>query len=120
MFCRHRWQHDNPKDHDCQIHDKGSLKGKHSMKRAFPRFQLTIALAAMGIGAIPALAHAYTPEQQRLCSDDAMRLCSADVPDVDRITACMQRQYSQLSKGCKSVFRGEKSEASASPKKQDR
>jgi len=89
------------------------------MSRAVPRFQLTIILAAMSIAAVPA-AHAYTAEQQRLCSDDAMRLCSADVPDVDRITACMQRQYSQLSKGCKSVFRVEKSEASASPRRQDR
>jgi hypothetical protein len=76
--------------------------------------QLTIALAAVAAGLVPVLAHAYTAEQQQLCSDDAMRLCSADVPDVDRITACMQRQYSLLSKGCKSVFnKSGKPEASA-------
>jgi hypothetical protein len=84
------------------------------MSRALRRIQLTIVLAAIGTGTVPVLAHAYTPEQQQLCSDDAMRLCGEYVPDVDRITACMQKQYSQLSKGCKSVFnKTGKSEASA-------
>ena len=71
---------------------------------AFQRFQLTIILASIGTVTVPALVHAYTEEQQQLCNDDAMRLCSADVPDVDRITACMQRQRALLSKGYKSVF----------------
>jgi len=83
------------------------------MSRVLRRIQLTIALAAIGTGTVPVLAHAYTPEQQQLCSDDAMRLCGEFVPDVDRITACMRKQISQLSKGCKSVFRANKSEASA-------
>ena len=34
---------------------------------------------------------AYTPEQQQACTGDAFRLCSSDIPDVDRITACMIR-----------------------------
>jgi hypothetical protein len=83
------------------------------MRRAFRRIQLTIVLAAIGTGTVPILAHAYTAEQQQLCSDDAMRLCGEFVPDVDRITACMRKQFSQLSKGCKSVFGSDKSEASA-------
>ena len=87
---------------------------------AFQRFQLTIILASIGAVTLPAMGNAYTEEQQRLCSDDAMRLCSADVPDVERITACMQRQYTSLSNGCKSVFRNEKVEASARPRKSDR
>jgi len=84
------------------------------MRPALRRIQLAIALAAIGTGVAPVLAHAYTPEQQQLCSDDAMRLCSEFVPDVDRIAACMQKQYSQLSKGCKTVFnKTGKAEASA-------
>jgi hypothetical protein len=90
------------------------------MSSAFRRFQLTIFLASIGTATVPVVVYAYTEEQQRLCSDDAMRLCSADVPDVERITACMQRQYAQLSNGCKSVFRSEKVEASAHPRKSDR
>jgi hypothetical protein len=90
------------------------------MSSAFRRFQLTIFLASIGTLMVPALVHAYTEEQQRLCSDDAMRLCSADVPDVERITACMHRQRALLSEGCKSFFRIDKAEASARARKPDR
>jgi hypothetical protein len=34
-----------------------------------------------------------------------MRLCSDFVPDVDRITACMQKKRHQLSRECLAVFR---------------
>lgn len=54
---------------------------------------------------LPAGAQGYSQEQQQLCSGDAFRLCSADIPDVDRVTACMIRQRAQLSPGCQSVFR---------------
>ena len=36
-----------------------------------------------------------------------MRLCSSEIPDVDRVTACMVRQRAQLSDGCKAVFQNE-------------
>jgi hypothetical protein len=55
--------------------------------------------------AFPTAAHAYTQEQEQACSGDAMRLCSSDIPDVDRITACMARQRRALSPGCAAVFR---------------
>ena len=87
---------------------------------ALRRLQLTMILASIGAGTLPGLAHAYTEEQQRLCTDDAMRLCSADVPDVDRITACMQRHRALLSEGCKSVFKIEKADANPRAKKSDR
>jgi hypothetical protein len=57
--------------------------------------------------------HAYTPEQQQMCTGDAMRLCGSEIPDVDRVTACMIRQQASLSDGCKAVFR--KEPAAASP-----
>lgn len=50
-------------------------------------------------------AQAYSPEQEQMCTNDAMRLCSSDIPDVDRITACMIRQRAQLSPGCRAFFR---------------
>lgn len=55
----------------------------------------------------PAIAHAYSPEQQQACSPDAMRLCSAYIPDVDRITVCMIQNKSQLSPECRVHFRPE-------------
>jgi hypothetical protein len=53
----------------------------------------------------PAASQAYTPEQQQACSDDAFRLCSAEIPDVDRVTVCMVRNKAQLSPGCRVYFR---------------
>jgi hypothetical protein len=51
-----------------------------------------------------AVSHAYTLEQQEICSGDAMRLCSSEIPNVERITACMERQRDQLSERCKAIF----------------
>jgi len=53
----------------------------------------------------PRAGHAYTPEQQQACQPDAMRLCGAYVPDVDRITACMIQNKSQLARECRKFFR---------------
>jgi hypothetical protein len=59
----------------------------------------SFALAALGTAA-----NAYTPEQEQMCTGDAMRLCSSEIPDVDRVTACMVQKRMQLSNGCKAVF----------------
>ena len=59
----------------------------------------SFALAALGTGA-----NAYTAEQQQMCTGDAMRLCASEIPDVDRVTACMVQKRAQLSDGCKAVF----------------
>jgi hypothetical protein len=60
-------------------------------------------------------AQAYSPEQEQMCSGDAMRLCGADIPDVDRITACMIRQRAQLSPGCRAFFRDPEPPPAATP-----
>ncbi|MGA7811228.1 hypothetical protein [Bradyrhizobium sp.] len=61
----------------------------------------------------PAASHAFTQEdQRRLCTGDVFRLCSSEIPDVERITACMRRQRASLSDGCRSVF-GKPSQQSA-------
>lgn len=48
---------------------------------------------------------AYTPEQEQACTGDAFRLCSSEIPDVSRVTACMVAKKSQLSPGCRAQFR---------------
>jgi hypothetical protein len=69
-------------------------------------FQLGLMLAtALSVSMWPAVSHAYTPEEQQACSDDAFRLCSADIPDVDRVTVCMVRNKSQLSPRCRVFFK---------------
>lgn len=55
-------------------------------------------------------ANAYTQEQEAMCTSDAFRVCSSEIPDVQRVTACMVRNRSQLSAGCRAVM-----DASAPP-----
>jgi hypothetical protein len=60
---------------------------------------------------------AYTPEQEQACTGDAFRLCSSEIPNVDRVTACMVRNRSQLSPPCRAQFRSgpERDEVAAAP-----
>ena len=40
-----------------------------------------------------------------LCTPDVLRLCNEFVPDVEQITACMQKKRRQLSAECAAVFK---------------
>jgi hypothetical protein len=69
-------------------------------------FQLGLMLATgLSFSILPTAGRAYTQEEQQACSGDAFRLCSAEIPDVDRFTACMIRNKSQLSPECRVYFR---------------
>jgi hypothetical protein len=71
-------------------------------------FRLSLMLAtALPVSMLPTAGRAYTPDQQQACSGDAFRLCSAEIPDVDRVTVCMIRNKSQLSPECRVFFRPE-------------
>jgi len=56
---------------------------------------------------VPSLGHAYTAEEQQACSGDAFRLCSTEIPDVDRVTVCMIRNKAQLNPDCRRFFRND-------------
>ena len=45
-----------------------------------------------------------TDQQRVACTPDVLRLCSSEIPNVDRIVACLRREKSQLSAGCRQVF----------------
>lgn len=47
----------------------------------------------------------YTIEQVQACSDDAMRLCGNEIPDVRRIRDCMISKKPQLSAACQAMFK---------------
>ena len=61
-------------------------------------------IAAAALAATPASAIDYSAEQEKYCTGDAFRLCSNEIPDVDRITACMVRLQNYLSPACRAVF----------------
>jgi hypothetical protein len=72
------------------------------------KFQFVWMLAtALAVSTLPAAAQGYSQEQQQACTPDAMRLCGAYIPDVDRITVCMIQNKSQLSPACRAHFRPE-------------
>jgi hypothetical protein len=66
----------------------------------------TLSISVFSTSVFSTAALAYTPEEEQACTPDAMRLCGAYVPDVDRITACMIQLRDQLSPQCRVFFRG--------------
>ena len=54
----------------------------------------------------PAFSDEYrgTLEQQMACTPDVWRLCFDQIPDVNRITACLRQNTPQLSGPCRAVF----------------
>jgi hypothetical protein len=70
---------------------------------------------ALSIAIWPTVGHAYTPDEDEACRGDAFRLCSFEIPDVDRITACMERKKSQLSPACRRFFGPTQSAAVGKP-----
>ena len=61
---------------------------------------LTALLAVSG-------AHAASPqnEQEKACRGDAMHFCSAEIPNKDKISACMKQHVSELSPPCRAMFK---------------
>jgi hypothetical protein len=45
-----------------------------------------------------------TDEQRAACTPDVFRLCSSEIPSIDRIVACLKTNKASLSVGCKAVF----------------
>jgi hypothetical protein len=74
-----------------------------------------LAMAALLLMGSSALAQDYRgTEQQRVaCTPDVFRLCSWEIPNVDRIITCLRREKSQLSPGCRQVFEIEATAARA-------
>jgi len=70
---------------------------------------LPVGLVVIGIGlAGTGLATAQgSPESRDACTPDAMRLCSEFIPDVPKITKCMQAHYRLLSRECRVAMANE-------------
>ncbi|WP_370631385.1 hypothetical protein [Methylosinus sp. Sm6] len=48
-----------------------------------------------------------TADQRAACTPDVFRLCMSEIPNVDGIVACLKREKTQLSSGCRSVIAGD-------------
>ena len=47
---------------------------------------------------------AFSAEAQQMCTSDAFRLCSSEIPNIPAITACMSKHKADLSTGCRTVM----------------
>ena len=74
------------------------------MPKTFTNTILALSFA-VSISAISSTASfAYSAEAQQQCTGDAFRLCSSEIPNIPKITACMIQKRAQLSTGCRSVM----------------
>jgi hypothetical protein len=48
--------------------------------------------------------HSGTDAEQRACTPDVFRLCSAAIPNERRIVACLRSNKAKLSPACRKVF----------------
>jgi hypothetical protein len=78
------------------------------------KFSFVLLAAVVVCSALPRAGYAYTAEEQQACQGDAFRLCGPEIPDVDRVTACMVSKKSQLSPGCAVYFRHGPAKAASS------
>ena len=61
-------------------------------------------MTALAFVMLTSVGYAHSPEEEQACTPDAFRLCSSEIPDEVRITACMERQKASLSPACKVFF----------------
>ncbi len=50
----------------------------------------------------------YTIEEEEACAADAFRLCSGVIPNIPKITACMEAKKDQLSPRCAKLFKSDR------------
>jgi hypothetical protein len=71
------------------------------------RIFLNLVIAIGGTLALQGAAlaqHSGTLEQQMACTPDVFRLCGAQIPDENRIVACLRQNTVSLSGPCRAVF----------------
>ena len=59
---------------------------------------------AFAVALSPTASFAFSAEAQAMCTGDAFRLCSSEIPNIPKITACMFKHRAELSAGCRSVM----------------
>jgi hypothetical protein len=69
----------------------------------FRRTGLLLAVA-VSLSMLSGPSFAYTAEAQQMCTGDAFKFCSSEIPNIPAITACMYKHRSELSTGCRAVM----------------
>ncbi|WP_321878237.1 hypothetical protein [Paraburkholderia bannensis] len=75
-------------------------KIRHSMRvRALLAATLTLAAVASSSYA------ASQDDEDHACRGDAFHFCASEIPNKEKITACMKQHYAELSPPCKAMFK---------------
>jgi hypothetical protein len=81
---------------------------KRTLLRPMPFARLCVSLALLSATASPALSFSQGTREQRLaCTPDALRLCSAFIPNADEITTCLREGNAELSDACRKAIQAE-------------
>ena len=75
-----------------------------ALTRTLRTASIALAFAASFSALSSTASFAFSSEAQAQCTGDAMRLCSDEIPNIPKITACMFKHRSELSAGCRSVM----------------
>jgi hypothetical protein len=75
-----------------------------SFTRTIRRAALVLAFAGSFSALASTSSFAFSAEAQQMCTGDAFRLCSSDIPNIPAITACMIKHRANLSTGCRTVM----------------
>ena len=65
---------------------------------------VVLAVAASLSAVTSTSSFAFSEEAQSQCTGDAFRLCSSEIPNIPKITACMVKNRANLSSGCRAVM----------------
>ena len=68
------------------------------------KISVALAFAAAFSAVSSTSSFAFSAEAQQQCTGDAFRLCSSEIPNIPKITACMMKQRANLSSGCRAVM----------------
>jgi len=75
------------------------------MLRPMPLAQWCVSLALLSATVSPAPSFSQGTLAQRVaCTPDALRLCSAFIPNADEITTCLREKNAELSDACRTAF----------------
>jgi hypothetical protein len=74
------------------------------LERPIRKAAVVLAFAVAAAALSPTASFAFSAEAQQMCTGDAFRLCSSEIPNIPKITACMIKHRSDLSGGCRVVL----------------
>jgi hypothetical protein len=79
---------------------RGAIENGNPLKTSSRGFLAAVALALT----VSFAGAAGTDAERSACTPDVFRLCSSDIPNVQRIVACLQRERTKLSPACRATF----------------